>query len=142
ETGGTAPALNQTQVALIRVFASFDIDRDKDLVPRLVDEGRTRGARFTVFDCSSHEAPSEEVLERLRARISHVDAVVVLCGEYTHRAPNVNAELRIAQEMGKRYYLIAGRRNIDCSRPAVSRMADKLYQWKNGTINELVIRFH
>jgi len=142
ETGVDATALDLSQVALIKVFASYDLERDKDLVPRLVAEGQTRGARFTVFDCSSHEPPTGEALDRLRARLSHVDAVVVLCGEYTHRAGNVSTELKIAQELGKRYYLIKGRKYIDCARPATAHLNDKLYLWNNGAVNDLVLRFH
>jgi len=128
-------------VGLIKVFASFDVDRDKDLLPRLVDEGKKRGAAFTVFDCSSKETPSQEAMDRLRHRLGNVDAVVVLCGEWTHRAYNVNAELKLAQELGKRYYLVKGRKHIDCARPATARINDKIYLWSDGVVNELVFRF-
>jgi hypothetical protein len=129
-------------VAPIRVFASFDLDRDKDLLQRIVDEGKARGATFTVFDCSAREVPSQETMDRLRQRLANVDAMVVLCGEYTHRAYNVNAELKLAQELGKRYYLVKGRKHIDCAKPATARIDDKIYLWSNGVVNELVFRFH
>ncbi len=138
----TLSRLDKSQVDLIRVFACFDLDRDKDLLPRLVDEGKQRGAKFTVFDCSAREIPSQEAMDRLRQRMTNVDAVVVLCGEWTHRAHNVNAELKLAQELGKRYYLLKGRRNIECAKPATARLDDKLYVWNGGALNELVFRFH
>ncbi|HVT11540.1 MAG TPA: TIR domain-containing protein [Fimbriimonadaceae bacterium] len=127
-------------VTPFRVFASFDVERDQDLLQRLVAEGRSKNSPFIVFDRSCKEAPGQEAEERLRDRISRIDAVVVLCGEWTHRAPNVSEELRLAQELGKRYYLIKGRR-IDCARPATARIDDKMYLWKNGVISELVFRF-
>lgn len=127
-------------VASFRVFASYDVERDHDLLHKLVAEGKAKGAPFTVFDRSCKEMATEESSEKLRQRIDSVDAVVVLCGEWTHRAENVAAELKLAQELGKRYYLIKGRRN-DCARPVTARLDDKMYLWTNGAINELVFRF-
>src|ERR1051326_6090452 len=89
-------------VRAFRVFASFDIERDQDLLARLVAEGHIKGAKYTVFDRSISEPPTPESAEKLRERMSRVDAVVILCGEWTHRAPNVANELKVAQELGKR----------------------------------------
>lgn len=65
---------------------------------------------------------------------------MVLCGAWTHRSANVSAEIKMAQELGKRYYLLKGRRFLDCSRPTGARLTDKMYRWTNGVVNELVIR--
>jgi hypothetical protein len=127
-------------VALLRVFASFDYDHDEDLLKRLLAEAKSPDCKFSVFDRSSKEPQTPEAEEKLRERISHVDAVFVLCGVWSHRAPNVNAEIKIAQELGKRYYLLKGRRFQDCAEPATAKITDKMYKWSRHTPGELALR--
>jgi hypothetical protein len=127
-------------VPLLRVFASFDIHRDEDLLKRLIADSKEPDSKFMVFDRSSREPPSPEAEERLRQRISKVDAVMVLCGVWTHKSPNVTREIKIAQELGKRYYLVKGRAFLDCSKPTPAHIHDKMFKWARGTVEQLVIR--
>lgn len=127
-------------VAQVRVFASFDCEKDEKLLRRLVDEGKSPGSHFTVVDRSTNEAPTAESRQRLCERISKVDAMIVLCGVWTHLSPNVNAEVKMAQELGKRYYLIKGHRFRECARPSAARITDKMFKWSKGTADELALR--
>lgn len=100
-------------------------------------EAKAPGSSFTVFERSLR---GPQTPEDLCKRLSTVDAVLVLCGVWTHLAPNVNAEVKMAQELGKRYYLIKGRRFRECSRPATARITDKIFKWAKDTTNQLVLR--
>ena len=128
-------------VGQLRVFASFDCERDEDLLGKLIEQGKSRTARFTVFDRSCRDDfDSEDAEERLRERIARTDAVVVLCGEWTHLAVNVSLEVKVAQGIGKRYYLVKGRLFKDCSRPSTARISDRMFKWGRNTVDELVLR--
>lgn len=129
-----------TSVPQLKVFASFDCDRDEKLLQRLLAEGKDPDTKFTVVDRSTRGPLSEEGMNKLCERISRVDVVLVLCGQWTHRAPNVNAEVQVARELGKRYYLLKGRRFFDCARPSAARLDDKMYKWTGGVVDQLVIR--
>jgi hypothetical protein len=125
---------------VLRVFASFDVNRDEDLLKRLLAESKSPDANFIVFDRSSREPATPESEERLRDRISKVDAVLVLCGTWSHRSPNVDHEVKIAQELGIRYYLVKGRMFRDCARPATARIDDKMFKWTRGAVRSLILR--
>lgn len=129
-------------VPQVRVFASFDCERDEDLFRRLLAEGKNPKGNFQVFDRSMKLPSTPDCEAALRERIQNVDAVIVLCGVWTHRADNVTRELKIAMEEGKRYYLLKGRSFRECSRPTNATIEDKMYRWSKGTIDELVLRFH
>jgi len=55
--------------------------------------------------------------------------VVVICGEHTNASPNVAAELRVAQEEGKPYLLVWGRRERMCTKPVGAKPTDSMYSW-------------
>jgi len=109
---------------LLRAFASFDCDRDADLLQRLLRDARRGGAPFLVA-------------EKLRERIFHSDLMIVLFGEWTHRATGVAKELRIAQELGKPYFCLKGRRG-DPALPTSAKIGDKLYHWTPAYLFRLV----
>lgn len=124
----------------LKVFASFDCERDEKLLKRLLAESKSPDARFAVFDRSSPGILNQDALSRLCERISRVDVVIVLCGQWTHRSANVNAEIKVAKELGKRYYLLKGRRFFDCARPSSARIDDKMFKWSKGVVDQLVLR--
>lgn len=126
--------------AKLKIFASFDLAKDEDLLKKLVAEAKAPNAKFTVFDRSTRESLVEGAEDGLRERISKCDVLLVLCGVWTHRAPNVTADLHAAQQLHKRYYLVKGRRFSECSRPANARIHDKLFKWSPGAIDQLVSR--
>ena len=61
----------------------------------------------------------------------------VLCGEYTHTATGVNAEVEIAQELGKAYFLLSGRKDKS-KKPTAAKSTDKLYAWEWDNVKKLV----
>ena len=115
----------------IRVFASFDRDRDGDLRERLLGQSRSSDSPFEVADWSGNAAVSGDVDEggSLRARMDRVDALIVLCGEHTDSSIDVSLELRTAQDQRKPYFLIRGRRELTCTMPVGAKPDDSLYTW-------------
>jgi hypothetical protein len=115
----------------IRVFTSFDRDRDRDLHERLFHQSHSPDSPFAVADWSGRdsESGSAERDESLRARIAEVDAVIVICGEHTDSAIGVSLELRIAQDEEKPYFLVWGRRELTCTKPLGAKSDDSMYTW-------------
>ena len=115
----------------IRVFTSFDRDRDRDLHERLIRQSHSSDSPFAVADWSGRDPESggAERDESLRARIAQVDAVIVICGEHTDSAIGVSLELRIAQDEEKPYFLVWGRRGLTCTKPLGAKPGDSMYTW-------------
>ena len=53
----------------------------------------------------------------------------MICGEHTNDSARVAAELRMAQEEGKPYMLLWGRRERMCTKPSGARPSDAMYSW-------------
>ena len=124
----------------VRVFMSFDRDRDRDLHERLIRQCRGTDSPFEVADWSGRDSGSggSGSDESLRARIAQVDAVVVICGEHTDSAIGVSLELRIAQDEGKPYLLIWGRRELTCTKPLGAKPDDSMYTWIGSILAFLI----
>jgi hypothetical protein len=112
----------------LRVYMSFDLEHDRDLHDRLVQQAR-KPAPFAIANRSEGGEMTEEWSERVRGRISDSDEVVVICGEHTDESPRVSAELKIAQEQRKPYVLLWGRRDSMCKKPRNARPDDGMYSW-------------
>jgi hypothetical protein len=113
----------------VRVYGCFDVRHDADLFARLTRESRYSDSPFEVTAWSAHHAESTDWETRLRVALYDVDEVVVLCGEYTDTADEMSAELRIVQEMAKPYFLLWGRRGVECTKPMTAKHNDSLYTW-------------
>ncbi len=115
----------------IRVFMSFDRDRDRDLHERLIHQSHGSDSPFEVADWSGRDSGSRgaEADESVPTRIGRVDAVIVLCGEHTDSAVGVTQELRIAQDQKKPYFLVWGRRGLTCTKPLGAKADDSMYTW-------------
>ena len=113
----------------LSLFACFDPSHDADLHALLARQCLAPGSMLSVVDWSREELPHDSWEERLRERMSRVDAVVVICGEHTDNATNVSRELGIVQEQGKPYVLLWGRRAGACTRPVGARNDDCFYTW-------------
>lgn len=123
----------------VRIFTSFDLDNDQDLYERLVGESSNRPSGFEISACSDAETMTERWEERVRRRIRDVDEVIVICGEHTDASSRVSAELRIAQEEQKPYFLLWGRRAGMCTKPFGARPADGMYSWTWEILQNQVI---
>lgn len=113
----------------LRIFSCFDVRHDADLHGILVRQSQRPGSPLHVVDWSRPDRALAGWEETLRRRMAEVDAVVVICGEHTDTAPAVSRELGIAQEQGKPYLLLWGRRGGACARPSSARPADSYYTW-------------
>jgi hypothetical protein len=113
----------------VRVFMSFDLDNDEDLHDLLLEQCSRQASGFEISAESEARTMTARWDQRVRRRICEADEVIVICGEHTSASPGVSAELRIAQEEQKPYFLLWGRRESMCTKPAGARPADSMYSW-------------
>jgi len=121
----------------VRIFMSFDLDHDRDLHDRLLEESRNRSL-FAVASRSEGGAMTDQWAERLRTRIAAADEVVVICGEHTDESSRVTAELAMAREQHKPYMLLWGRRECMCKKPRSARADDGMYLWSPEVLEQQI----
>jgi hypothetical protein len=121
-----------------RVFTSFDFDHDEDLRNLLVGQSRNEDTPFEMADWSLKEAFKGDWKEKVRERIRRTDQVIVLCGEHTDTATGVSAELTIASEEKKPYFLLRGRKDKKCTWPTAALSSDKMYDWTWDNLKKLI----
>jgi hypothetical protein len=112
-----------------RAYISFDYDNDSDLKIMLVGQAKHSDTPFDIADMSIKEAILSNWKEKARTRIRGCDVVIVICGEYTSSATGVAAELTIAQEERVPYFLLWGRPDRTCVKPASAGATDNIYKW-------------
>jgi len=116
----------------IRAFVSFDLDHDSDLKLRICEEAEAPNSRVDVYDSSFREVASDWQ-DKLRKRVSNVELMIVLCGAYTDRAPNVHAEFELALASRVPYLLLDGRPDLS-KKPAAAGTTDRLGAWNRHTL--------
>lgn len=121
-----------------RVFTSFDFDHDEDIRTLLVGQAKNPDSPFELADWSVKEPMSGDWKEKVRTRIRSVDQMIVLCGEHTDKATGVSAELDIAQQEGKPYFLLRGRKDKVCRKPKAAKANDKIYDWTWDNLRKLI----
>ena len=121
-----------------RAFISFDFDHDEDLRNLLVGQAMNPDSPFQIQDRSIKEPLSGDWKDKVQRRMDSVDVVVVLCGEYTHVASGVAAEILIAREKSKPYFLLWGRNGKNCTRPTSVLPSDKIYSWTWDNLKALL----
>ena len=117
-----------------RVFISFDYDHDLDIKTMLAGQAKLPDSPFDFTDASVKDHLTGDWKEKVKNRIRNCDQVCVLCGEYA--ATGINVELKIAQELGKPYFLLAGRDKF--SKPSAAMSGDKVYNWTWDNLKALV----
>ncbi len=122
----------------IHVFVSFDIEHDGELYELLLAQSRTPSSGFAVLSGSERLTATDVLSERVRRRIGEADKVIVICGEYTDTSMGVFAELRITQEEQKPYFLLWGRREIMCTKPAGARTLEGMYSWTQQILRDQI----
>ena len=120
------------------VFISFDYDNDQDLRGNLVAQAKNPESPFSITDWSVKEPISENWRRKVRDLIRRADLTIVICGEHTHQAAGVAAEVTIVQEEGKPYFLLKGRKRKTCTRPRSARRRDKIHNWTWPTLKKLI----
>lgn len=128
---------DQRKAMAKRVFVSFDYDNDAVLKDFLVGQSRLPDSPFRISDRSIKVAsPGWEKEARRRIRAS--DTVAAICGEYTHVASGVAAEIGIAQEETISYFLLKGYKDKTCTKPTTARQSDKMYKWTWENLKKLI----
>jgi hypothetical protein len=115
-------------MATVHVFLSFDLDHDNDCKQRLVEEVGPDPTHFVVDDWSIREV-ADDWEEKARKRIANVDLMLVICGEHTDIAANVNNEIALARDAGTPYLLLDGRPG-DSKRPKAALDRDRMLEWR------------
>ena len=118
-----------TQKTKKRVFISFDYDHDNDLKIFLVGQAKNDDSPFEISDWSVKEELTGDWKKKVREKIKKVGVVAVICGEHTDTASGISAELKIAQEEEKDYFLLKGRNKKTCKKPKAAKNSDKIYKW-------------
>lgn len=121
-----------------RVFISFDYDHDEDVKMLLAGQAKLPDSPFDFTDASVKEHLTGDWKDKVRRRMDNIDVVIVLCGEHTHTASGVAAELTIAQERGKSYFLLAAYHNKTPTKPTSARSTDKVYNWTWENLKTLI----
>jgi hypothetical protein len=121
-----------------RVFISFDYDHDVVLKEFLVGQAKLPDSPFELADWSIKEHIDEDWKGKARKRIRAVDVVAVICGLNTNTATGVSAEVTIAQDESKPYFLLAGYKDKTNVKPKAAKATDKLYKWTWENLKSLI----
>lgn len=121
-----------------RAFISFDVDNDEGAKIMLAGQAKLPDSPFDFKDNSVKEHLPGDWKEKVRRRMDNVDVVIVLCGTKTHTASGVAAELSIAKEKSKPYFLLAAYSDETCTKPTSASASDKLYKWTWDNLKALI----
>ncbi len=121
-----------------RVFISFDFDNDEGAKIMLAGQAKLPDSPFDFTDASIKEHLTGDWKEKVRRRMDNIDIVAVLCGQKTDKAAGVAAELTIAKEKGKEYFLLAAYSDKTCVKPTSAATTDKIYKWTWDNLKKLI----
>lgn len=121
-----------------RVFISFDFDHDEGAKNMLAGQAKLPDSSFDFIDASVKEHLTGDWKYKVHRRMDNIDVVIVLCGEHTHKASGVAAELTIAYEKDKRYFLLAAYADKTCTKPTSAKSSDKVYKWTWDNLKALI----
>jgi len=121
-----------------RAFISFDVDHDEKVKIALALQAKLPDSPFDFKDNSVKEHLTGDWKEKVRRRMDNVDVVIVLCGEYTDTANGVSAELAIARDRDKDYFLLCAYSDKTCRKPTSAKSSDKLYKWTWDNLKVLI----
>ena len=125
-------------MAVKRAFISFDFDHDEDLRNLLAGQAKHPDSPFEIKDRSLKEPLTGDWREKVRQRMDNIDVVIIICGETTHTATGVAAELTIGREAKKPYFLLWGRNGKTCTKPTSALSSDKIYEWTWDNLKALI----
>ncbi len=121
-----------------RVFISFDVDHDKGTKEMLAGQANLPDSPFEFKDASVKEPLTGDWKEKVKLRMDNIDVVIILCGEKTRTATGVAAELTIAKDKGKSYFLLAAYSDKNCTKPTSASASDKVYNWTWPNLKTLI----
>ena len=120
------------------VFISFDFDNDSSLRGDLVAQAKRPDSPFSITDWSVKYRIDEAWKKEVRDLIDRADLTIVICGEQTHQANGVEAEVTMVQQAGKPYFLLKGRSEKTCTRPKSAPKRKRIHPWTWPTLKELI----
>ena len=121
-----------------KVFISFDFDHDEDLKILFVGQAKHADTPFEITDVSVKQELLGDWKAKALQKIRNAEQIVVICGEHTHTASGVSAEIKMAQEEKKPYFLLQGRRSKNCTKPTAAKTEDKMYNWTWENVSTLL----
>lgn len=121
-----------------RVFISFDYDNDVGAKTMLAGQAKHADSPFDFTDASIKDHLTGDWKEKIKRRMDNIDIVVVLCGEKTDKAAGVAAELTIAKDKGKDYFLLKAYSDKTCVKPSTATASDKVYTWNWENLKTLI----
>lgn len=121
-----------------RLFISYDYDNDATLKDFLVGQSKLDDSPFEFADASVKAHLTGDWKEKVKGRISRADQVAVICGLHSDKATGVAAEVTIAQDLNKPYFLLAGYKDKINKKPATTLAADKMYKWTWDNLKSLI----
>lgn len=121
-----------------RLFISYDYDNDAALKEFLVGQSKLDDSPFEFADASVKAHLTGDWKEKVKGRISRADQVAVICGLHTDKATGVAAEVAIAQNLKRPYFLLAGYKDKTNKKPATALAADKMYTWTWDNLKRLI----
>lgn len=104
----------------------------------LAGQAKNPATPFVLQDWSVKEPMTGDWKGKVRSRIRSTDLTIVICGQYTHAATGVAAELTITREEGKPYFLLWGRPSSTCTKPTTATASDKIYKWTWDNLKALI----
>jgi hypothetical protein len=125
-------------MAKIRLFISYDYDNDSFLKEALVEQSKNADSPFEFTDASVKAHLTGDWKDKVKGRISRADQVAVICGKDTDTATGVAAEIEIAQDLGKPYFLLAGYSSGGNKTPKQALSTDKMYKWTWPILKDLI----
>jgi hypothetical protein len=131
-------AVEEATAMAKRAFISFDYDHDEGTKIMLAGQARLPDSPFEFKDASVKEHLPGDWKEKVRRRMDSVDIVIVLCGQKTHLATGVGAELTIAREKRIPYFLLAAYQDKVCTKPSTAAPDDKVYKWTWDNLKALI----
>ena len=121
-----------------QVFTSFDYENDADAKTMLAGQAKLADSPFDFKDASIKVPLTGDWKEKVKRRMDNIDVVFVLCGERTDKASGVVAELAIAKEKSKDYFLLAAYLDKTCVKPSSAPSTDKMYKWTWDNLKALI----
>jgi hypothetical protein len=121
-----------------RIYTAFDYEHDEFLRTALVGQSKNEDSPFEICDWSVKEPFTGDWKKKAHERIKKCGQMIVLCGEHTHTATGVAAELEIAQEEKLSYFLLAGYSDKTCTKPTTAKSTDKVYKWTWDNLKKLI----
>ncbi len=118
-------------MAKVKVFLSFEFDRDKELYPNFYTLAARGDSCHEIEDYSLKETRrphDDKWLKEAEMQISRSDIVIVVLGQDTHSASGVEQEVKLAKKHGKPIFQIRPEKRTSGGVPEAGKVIP--WDWK------------